>query len=90
MARIRDVEPKYAYRMLVELDSGNVIYLNMSDKIDTMRFNDLKDESVFQDVTTDGDSVLWAGGRISLSLSEIFDMTRVNSDRDRIKDTKVI
>lgn len=80
MAKIRDVEPKYANRILVELDTGRVFLINMTDKIQTMRFNDLKDEFLFTGATTDGDSVLWDDGRISLSLSEIYDMTRVRKD----------
>jgi len=80
MAKIRDVEPKYANRILVELDTGRVFLINMTDKIQTMRFNDLKDEFLFMGATTDGDSVLWDDGRISLSLSEIYDMTRVRKD----------
>lgn len=80
MAKIRDVEPKYANRILVELDTGRVFLINMTDKIQTMRFNDLKDEFLFMGATTDGDSVLWDDGRISLSLSEIYDMARVRKD----------
>lgn len=82
MAKIRDVEPKYANRVLVELDSGRVFLINMTDKIETMRFNDLKDEFLFMGAYTDGDSVLWDNGRISLSVSEIFEMTRVRRDNE--------
>lgn len=90
MARIRDVEPKYGYRILVELESGSVIYLNMSDKIETMRFNELKDEFLFQDAYTDGDSIIWAHGRITLSLSEIYAMTRVDGSSETTSQTKAI
>ncbi len=82
MAKIRDVEPKYANRLLVELDSGRVFLINMTEKIETMRFHDLKDEFLFMSVSTDGDSVIWDNGRISLSLSEIFDMTKVRRDNE--------
>lgn len=80
MARIMDVEPKYANRLLVELDGGRMFLINMTDKIETMRFNDLKDEFLFMDATTDGDSILWDNGRISLSLTEIFEMTKVKKE----------
>lgn len=90
MARIKDVEPKYANRLLVELDGGRMFLLNMTDKIETMRFNDLKDEFLFMGATTDGDSILWDNGRISLSLSEIFEMTRVKGDTNTDSDTKAI
>lgn len=89
MAKIRDVEPKYANRLLVELDTGRVFLINMTDKIETMRFNDLKDEFLFMGATTDGDSILWDNGRISLSLSEIYDMTKVKKDT-QTNNTKAI
>ena len=82
VAKIRDVETKYGYRLLVELDSGNLIYLNMADKIDTVRFHDLKNELIFNDVETDGYALYWDFGRISISLSEIFEMTSVRKNEN--------
>lgn len=90
MAKIRDVEPKYAYRLLVELDTGRVFLINMTGKIETMRFNDLKDEFLFMGATTDGESIIWDNGRITLSLSEIFEMTRVKKDNQNTGQTKAI
>lgn len=77
MAKIRDVEPKNGYRLLVELDSDRVIFLNMADKIETVRFHDLKNEEIFKQVETDGYALYWDFGRISISLSEIYEMTNV-------------
>lgn len=82
MAKIRDVEPKYGYRLLVELDSGNVIYLNMSEKIETVRFHDLQNTELFNQVETDGYALYWDFGRITMSLSEIFEMTRVRTEEN--------
>ena len=69
MAKISDVEAKRGYRLLVELDSGRVIYLNMTDKIETVRFHDLKNEAVFEQVKTDGYALYWDFGRITMSMS---------------------
>ncbi len=80
MAKIRDVEPKYGYHLLVELDSGRIIYLNMADKIETVRFHDLKDDTLFEQVETDGYALYWDFGRISISLSEIYDMTNARHE----------
>ncbi|MBQ3583230.1 MAG: DUF2442 domain-containing protein [Lachnospiraceae bacterium] len=80
MAKIRDVEPRYGYRLLIELDSGNIIYLNLSEKVETVRFYDLKDEEFFKQVETDGYALYWDYGRISISLSEIYEMTRVKTE----------
>lgn len=77
MAKIRDVEPKYGYRLLVELDSGRLICLNLADKIETVRFHDLKNEAIFEQVETDGYALYWDFGRISISLSEIYEMTDI-------------
>lgn len=80
MAKIRDVEPKYGYRLLIELDTGRIIYLNMSDKIETVRFHDLKNVEIFNQVETDGFALYWDFGRISISLSEINEMTRAKQE----------
>lgn len=80
MAKIRDVEPKYGYRLLIELDTGRIIYLNMSDKIETVRFHDLKNVEFFNQVETDGFALYWDFGRISISLSEINEMTRAKQE----------
>lgn len=88
MAKITAVEAKYGHRLLVELDNNNVIYLNMSDKLDTVRFHDLKNENIFNDVMTDGYSVYWDFGRIGISLTEIYDLTRMRNESH--KSTKAI
>lgn len=77
MAKIRDVEAKYGYRLLIELDNGNVIYLNLADKVETVRFYDLKDVKLFDEVETDGYSIYWDYKRIVISLSEIFEITNI-------------
>ena len=79
MAKIKDVETRKGYRLLVELDNGNVIFVNMADKIETVRFYDLRNEKLFEQVETDGYSLYWDFGRIMISLTEIFAMTRGNN-----------
>lgn len=78
MARISYVEAKAAHRLLVELDSGMVLYVNMSDKIDTCRFLDLKNEDIFRNVQTDGNMVYWCDGFINMTLNEIYQLNNVN------------
>lgn len=82
MAKIRDVEPKYGYRLLIELDTGRIIYLNMSDKVETMRFYDLKNVELFNQVETDGFALYWDFGRITISLSEIYEMTSAKREEN--------
>lgn len=88
MAKISDVEAKRGYRLLVELDSGRIIYLNMSDKIETVRFHDLQNEKIFEQVETDGYSLYWDFGRIAISLSEIFEMTSTVSKGNTEQESK--
>lgn len=82
MAKIRDVEPKYGYRLLIELDTGRIIYLNMSDKVETVRFYDLKSVELFNQVETDGYALYWDFGRITISLSEIYEMTSAKREEN--------
>lgn len=90
MAKIRDVEPKYGYRLLIELDTGRNIYLNMSDKVETMRFYDLKNVELFNQVETDGFALYWDFGRITISLSEIYEMTSAKREENTVQSSKSV
>ncbi len=83
MARIRDVEAKKGYRLLIELQGGNVVYLNMSEKVETIRFYDLRDEEFFNTVETDGMCIYWDYGRIKIGINEIYDI--INDNISKIK-----
>lgn len=89
MAKIRDVEAKYGYRLLIELDSGRIIYLNMEDKIETVRFHDLRDFTLFSNVETDGFALYWDFGRITISLSELFELTSSRKDEDNVEESVI-
>ncbi len=78
MARISYVEAKAAHRLLVELDTGMVLYVNMSDKINTCRFLDLKNDEVFRNVQTDGNMIYWSDGFINMTLNELYQLNNVN------------
>lgn len=78
MAKIRYVEAKPAHRLLVELDTGMVMYINMTDKMETCRFLDLKDEEIFRNVDTDGRTIYWNDGFISMTLSEIYQLNKID------------
>lgn len=79
MAKIRDVDPKAGYRLLVELDNDNVIFVNMAELVKTEKFKDLQNTYLFEDIETDGFSVYWDFGRLKLSLNELYDLTRANN-----------
>lgn len=90
MARISYVEAKPAHRLLVELDTGMVLYVNMTDKIETCRFLDLKDDNVFKDVETDGSAIYWNYGFISMTLNEIYELNKVNDSGSPTSASQVI
>lgn len=77
MAKISYVDAKPAHRLLVELDTGMVMYVNMTEKIKTCRFLDLQQEEVFKNVFTDGSAIYWSDGFISMTLNELYEMNRV-------------
>ena len=52
----------------------------MADKVETVRFYDLKDVDFFNQVETDGYALFWDYGRISISLSEVYEMNRVKRE----------
>ena len=51
---IRQVIPLEGWRLRLLLCTGSELLLNMANRLETVRFCPLKDEAVFNSVTTDG------------------------------------
>ena len=51
---IRSVTPLQGKRLRLELCTGSVLELNMATRLETVRFCPLRDEAVFNSVSTDG------------------------------------
>lgn len=58
---VRRATPLDNYRLLLEFETGSSITVDLSDKLYTARFAELKDEAVFRDVKTDGERIIWGG-----------------------------
>ncbi len=75
MSKIINVIPEENHRLLVELDNGSTVILNLASRLATMRFALLADPEVFCQVTWDEDFLHW-GDKLDISLTEIFQLAR--------------
>lgn len=78
MAFIRSVMPLNDWRLFVEMETGSVMVVDLSRKLDTARFGDLRNLDLFRSVSTDGDIVLWRDGRVRLTARELMDVVFVD------------
>ncbi len=74
MSYIKTVRPLKDYRLFVEMESGSTIIADLSGKLHTMKYAELVDEAFFKTVTTDGDYLIWGGGRLCLTVNELMDV----------------
>ncbi len=77
MAFIRSVMPLNDWRLFVEMETGSVMVVDLSHKLDTARFGDLRNLDLFRSVSTDGEIVLWRDGRVRLTARELMDVVFV-------------
>ena len=75
MTQIKSVVPKEDYRLEVLLENGSSIILNMTNRLNTVRFGLLVDKEFFGRATTDGDFVRW-DNKIEISASEVFQLAQ--------------
>ncbi|NLD60302.1 MAG: DUF2442 domain-containing protein [Clostridiales bacterium] len=60
MPKIESVEPMAGYRLKIALDNGNVLILDLSRKLNTTRFRQLKQQAgLFGRALADGERVYW-------------------------------
>jgi hypothetical protein len=62
------------YLIKVELNDGKTLILNLAYKLNTIRFQQLKDKELFKSATTDGYCIHW-NELIELSNTEIFEIS---------------
>lgn len=74
MGTIRTVIPLDGYRLLIELNTGSSITVDLLPKLKTARFAELKDHRVFQDVKTDSEIVIWGDGILKIPVFELIDI----------------
>ena len=74
MSYIKSVVPLTNYRLLLEMNSTSSVIVDLSIKLHTMKYKELQDENLFTDVETDGDYVIWGGGRVKITVNELLDV----------------
>lgn len=74
MQKIRQVIPQEEYIIKVVLSNGHMILLDLNSKINTTRFNILKNEELFKKLTLKDDFIIWRnkeGDQVELSYTDI-------------------
>lgn len=74
MSYIKTVLPMKDYRLFVEMEGGSTITADFSSKLQTMKYVELADEAFFKTATTDGDYIIWGGGRLCLTVNELMEL----------------
>jgi len=77
MGYIKTVVPMKDYRLFMEMESGSNVIVDLSVKLDTMKYKDLKDYRMFQSAVTDGDYVVWGDGRVRVTAKELMDVALI-------------
>ena len=66
MRYIKTVVPMKDYRLFMEMESGSSVTVDLSAE--------LADETLFKNVKTDGDYVIWGDGRLRLTVNELMEV----------------
>jgi len=74
MGYIRSVLPMKDYRLLLEMEGGSTVIVDLSKKLCTMKYSELEDVKFFEAVATDGDYVSWGGGRLRVTVNELMEI----------------
>jgi hypothetical protein len=80
----RSVKPKSGFVLVVTMETGATIHFNFLGRLNTLRFEALRDEALFQSVYTDGSSLIFDmpnRERIILSAFEFMDLVLIDKSR---------
>lgn len=77
MGYMRTVVPMKDYRLFMEMESGSSVIVDLSVKLNTMKYKDLADEQVFRNAKIDGDYVVWGGGRVRVTVKELMEVVLI-------------
>jgi len=70
MSYIKTVVPMKDHRLFMEMESGSSVTVDLSCKLNTIKYAELTDMDFFKTAKTDGDYVVWGGGRLKLTVNE--------------------
>lgn len=74
MGYIKTVVPMKDHRLFMVMESGSSVIVDLSVKLNTMKYKDLTDEKMFRNARTDGDYVFWGDGRVKVTVKELMDV----------------
>lgn len=74
MSYIKTIAPMKDFRLFMEMESGSVVIVDLSVKLNTVKYKDLTDERLFCSARTDGNCVVWGGGRVRVTAKELMDV----------------
>lgn len=74
MSFIKAAVPLKDYRLFMEMESGSSVIVDLSVKLDTIKYGELEDEALFKNVRTDGDYVIWGDGHVKVTVRELMDV----------------
>lgn len=74
MSYIKAVLPMKDRRLFMEMEGGSTVTVDLSGKLRTAKYAELDDETLFFTAETDGDYVIWGGGRIRLTVNELMEV----------------
>ncbi len=74
MGYIKSVVPLEGHRLFLDMEGGSNVIVDLSVKLHTMKYGDLADEALFKTADTDGNMVVWGGGRIRITAQELIDI----------------
>jgi len=77
MNNIQSVTPLKGFRLLVAFNNGSSITVDLSAKLKTVRFAELSDIKLFNDVRVDKngrETIVWGDGALKIPLYELIDV----------------
>ncbi|WP_054697769.1 DUF2442 domain-containing protein [Syntrophomonas palmitatica] len=77
MNNIQSVTPLESFRLLVAFNNGSSITVDLSAKLKTVRFAELSDVELFNDVRADkagSEAIVWGDGKLKIPLYELIDV----------------
>lgn len=77
MSYIRAVVPMKDYRLFMDMESGSSVIVDLSCKLQTLKYGELHDEELFKNVKTDGDYVIWGDRRVKATAGELMDVALI-------------
>lgn len=79
---IRAIMPMKGYRLLMDMESGSSVIVDLSDKLDTVKYGALEDERLFRKVRTDGDYVIWGDNQVKVTARELLDVALIGEPKN--------